>query len=116
LYGNTLSKYYKSDLISLAGKLDFTEYTASVTTIHDEQGGLLFDHLINISEIDLTGCVNVSNSGFTNQNVFSTMPSLVTLSLNGCASITGNINFSGCTKLANIDIRNTSIGIIATNN
>jgi len=39
------------------------------------------------------------------------MPSLQTLSLNGCSSLSGNINFSNCVKLSTLDIRNTSLSI-----
>jgi hypothetical protein len=76
LYGNVISNYYKSDLLSLAGTLDFTSQTTAVSTIVDENGDLLFTHLKNISAIDLTGCVNVQISNITSSGVFPTMPNL----------------------------------------
>jgi hypothetical protein len=109
LYGNSLSKYYKTDLMSLTGTLDFSSYSSGISMIKDETGNPLFASLININSIDLTGCTSIATSGIMNNQTFPTMPYLTTLSLNGCTSITGVVDFSNCPKLVTLDIRNAAI-------
>jgi hypothetical protein len=63
LYGNSLSKYYKSDLLSLTGTLDFSTNSNGISMIRDETGNPLLALTTNINGIDLTGCTSVATSG-----------------------------------------------------
>lgn len=109
LYGNSLSKYYKSDLLSLTGTLDFSSYSSGISMIKDETGNPLLALTTNINSIDLTGCTSVATSGIMLNQTFPTLPYLTSLSLNGCTSITGVVDFSNCPKLTTLDIRNSAI-------
>ena len=99
LYGDSLSEYYKSDLRSLTGKLDFSSQGSNLISILDVNGLSLFTHLSNINAIDLSGCNSLLTSSITTNNVFPSMSWLHSINITGCTNMSGVIDFSSCTNL-----------------
>lgn len=118
LYGNSIYEYYKSDLLSLVGALDFSVESQSVGSVYANNNVSLLTYLPNISSLNFDGCSSLvqASLGTINNGVLTFYPSssLTTFSANG-APITNIVDFSGCPNLDSIDLRNTYAGIILPN-
>ena len=119
LYGNALDYYYKSDLLSLTGSLDFSSNSAGVGTVSTDGGESLLKYLPNITSLDFHGCSSLVGStlGTVSNGVlmFEAMPYLTTLNLSS-TSVNYIINFTNCAELTTINLQNTTAGITLTEN
>ena len=117
LYGNNIDNYYKSDLLSLTGQLDFTTNIQGVGTVNAADGNSLLKYLSNITSLDFSGCSSLSASslGAVNNGVltFEAMPYLTTVNLSSTPT-TYTVDFSNCPNLTTVNMQNTSAGIILT--
>lgn len=113
---NTTDLYYKSDLLSLTGTLDFTSNQQGIGSIYAANGVPLLTYLTNINAIDLSGCASLiaSSLGTNNASGHIVLPQLqylTSLSLNG-ANVTQTIDLTNCTAITDVDFRNSNAGII----
>lgn len=83
LYGDTLTNYYKSDLLSLNGTLDLSTYTTAVASMYDSQGNQLL----------------------------ASLPNLTGLNVSGCSNFTGTLDLTANTYLTTVNTQNTSLGV-----
>ena len=115
LYGNAINQYYKSDLLSLAGTLDFSAEYQAIGTVLTTNGDRLLQYLQNISEFNFNNCSSLDQSslGVITSGVISvlSLPTLKTLKLNG-APITNVLDLTNCPNIETLDTRNNSAGII----
>lgn len=118
LFGNSILNYYKSDLISLVGTLNFNTYKAQVGTVRATDNNSLLKYLPNITQLDFSECSNLGaeSLGMYNNGVltFEGMNKLTHISFND-SSLSYVVDFSNCPYLTNIDLRNTRAGIILSN-
>ena len=119
LYGNAINQYYKSDLLSLAGILDFSAEYQSIGTVLTTNGDKLLQYLQNVSEFNFNNCSSLDQSslGTITSGVISvlSLPTLTTLKLNG-APITNVLDLTNCPNIETLDTRNNSAGIILATN
>lgn len=63
LYGNALDSYYKSDLLSLTGTLDFSANASSIGTVYTADGNnSLLKYLPNIKSLIFDNCTSLIGS------------------------------------------------------
>lgn len=119
LYNNALDNYYKSDLLSLTGTLDFSTNASAIGTVNAEGGESLLKYLPNITQLDFNGCSSLvaGTLGILNNGVliFEAMPYLTTINLSN-TSVNYIINFTNCVELTTINLQNTTAGIILAEN
>lgn len=122
--GTAPTYFYKTDLYSLYGTLDFSSNAAQVGTVFTTNGQPLIKYLPNITGLIFTNCINVvpTSSSFgtydssTNTLVFEELPKLQTLSFAGCsAQDTGILDLTRCPNVTNLDLRDTQVGIKLVN-
>jgi hypothetical protein len=122
--GTAPTGFFKSDLYSLYGTLDFSGHASSVGTVFASNGQPLLKYLPNINGLIFDGCSNVQPTGSsfgtydsqTNTLVFETLPNLTTLSFANCnASDTGILDLTGCENITSLDLRGTQVGIKLAN-
>ena len=118
LYGNSLQYYYKSDLLSITGSLNFSTYNAQVGTVYAEDNNPLLKYLPNVSSLNFSNCLSLGadSLGIVNNGIltFQAMDKLTSVNFNG-SSISYNVNFGNCPNLTTIDLRNTRANITLTN-
>lgn len=114
LYGTSLNQYYKSDLLSLAGTLDFSAEYQSIGSILTATGDRLLQYLYNIGTLNFTNCSQLDQSslGPIVQGKISmvALPTLTTLILNN-TPITYTVDLTDCPNVTSVDLRNTQGGI-----
>lgn len=128
-YGTTLGSYYRSDLMALSGKLDFTTDPVSgnamptwlgITSLKTQNSRSIFKYLPNITEVILDGCANLPSTNnninqegdTTEQLVFDTMPNLTKLSVQNCSTLTSSLNLFLNKELLILDMSGTTINAI----
>jgi hypothetical protein len=114
-YGSDIGRnnFYKVDLASLTGTLDFTPVKNDIANLLTANGSYLLRYLPNLTGLTLDDCDNITNvSNSISQLDFTYMAGLRNLSIQGCAGITGNIDISACTDVRQVDVRNTAINIV----
>ena len=113
-YGNAINQYYKSDLLSLTGTLDFSAESQSIGSISTVNRDNLLQYLQNISEFNFSGCSHLDQSslGSISSGVISVvnLPNLITLNLNG-TPITNVLDLTNCPNIEILDTRNTNAGV-----
>jgi hypothetical protein len=126
IYGpNTAPTYFfKSDLFSLHGTLDFSAHSQQVGTVFTASGQPLIKYMPNITGLIFDGCSNVTPTGTsfgtydssTKTLTFEALPNLTTLSFANCnASDTGILDLTGCENITSLDLRGTQVGIKLAN-
>ena len=83
LYGNSLLRYYKSDLLSLTGTLDMTGQASGLHSMLDANGNSLFNSLVNLNGLNVSGC-----------NLF-----------------TGTLDLTNCKYITTVNTEGTSLGV-----
>ena len=84
LYQTNITRFYKSNLLSIVGTLDLSEYGNSINGLMDEQNNPLLNSLPNITGINIQGC----------------------------SGITGTLDFTNCKYLQTVNTKNTNTGVI----
>lgn len=115
LYGNNVDYYYKSDLLSLVGELDFSQNSSSIGSVYATDNNSLLKYLPNITSLNFQNCNNLvgDSLGLNNNGIitFTPMSKLINLNIKN-TGISTTLDLSGCPNLESIDFRNTSAGII----
>jgi len=97
--------FYKVDLMSLTGTIDFSSYAANIPNLVTSNGSYLFKYLTNVTGIILDGCTNITNTASSiqaddkRQFLFDNMPNLRTLSIQNCTGLTGDVDLTTCNDL-----------------
>lgn len=113
-FGETKGRYYKYDLMSISGALSFSsnEYN-TISSLRTQNNKSVLTYLHNITELDFSGCTNLLSTNQyiegQSQLVFNNMTNLSVLNLNGCSSLTNDIDLSSNARIQNLDLRNTNI-------
>lgn len=126
IYGSNTAplNFFKSDLYSLYGDLDFSGYASSVGTVFASNGEPLIKYLPNITGLIFTGCSNVTPTGasfgtYNSQNhtlLFLAMPKLTTLSFQGCNSQdTDVLDLTNCPNITALNLSGTQVGVKLVN-
>jgi hypothetical protein len=123
IYGqNTAPTYFfKSDLLSLYGTLDFSAHSQQVGTVFATNGQPLVKYMPNVTGLVFTGCTNVSPTGSsfgtydssTRTLTFETLPKLTTLSFENCnAQDVGILDLTNCPNITTLNLTGTQVGVI----
>lgn len=126
IYGsNTAPTYFfKSDLFSLHGTLDFSAHSQQVGTVFTASGQPLIKYMPNITGLIFDGCSNVTPTGTsfgtydssTRTLTFEALPKLTTLSFAGCNSQDiGILDLTNCQNVTSLDLRNTQVSVKLVN-
>ena len=118
-YGSDIGRnnFYKADLASLTGTLDFTPVKNDITNLLTANGSYLLRYLPNLTGLTLDDCDNITNvSNSISQLDFTYMAGLRNLSIQGCAGVTGNIDISACTDIRQVNGRDSNISIVLPQN
>lgn len=123
--GDTLSSYYKTDLMGLTGTLDFTTDPVSgdaesdwleITSVKTQDARSIFKYLPNITEVILDGTAITSTNDditydgdSTSQLVFDEMTNLETLSIQNCTALTDDVDLTDTTTLTILLATGTTI-------
>jgi hypothetical protein len=118
-YGSGIGRnnFYKVDLASLTGTLDFTPVKNDIANLLTANGSYLLRYLPNLTGLTLDDCDNITNvSNSISQLDFTYMAGLRNLSIQGCAGITGNIDISACADIRQVNGRDSNINIVLPQN
>ena len=110
-YGEPIgrNRIYRSDLQNLDGGLAFP---ATIENMYTDNRDSLFNYLPCITSLSFTGCSSlVREYGSQDLFVFDNLINLETLYLNGCTSITGEIDLSPCSNIDEVNVQNTNINV-----
>ena len=114
LYGDGIAQYYKSDLLSLAGELDFSAEYQSIGSILTNSGDRLLQYLQNVSSLNFENCSQLDQTslGPLTSGVIRvvSLPVLETLNVNG-TSITATLDLTDCPNVTTLDARNSQAGV-----
>lgn len=121
-YGSVSGKnsFYRTDLLTLTGELDFSQYT-SISNLITANRSYLFKYIPNITSIILDGCSSISMTSDDivdtdkTQVAFDKMTNLRKLSIKNCTGF-GNLNLSNNTELRELYTNGTSIDVTLPNN
>jgi hypothetical protein len=83
-YGSAIGRnnFYKVDLMSLTGTLDFSSAGANLSNLLTANGSYLFRYLPNLTGLNLDGCTNITNvNSSITQIDFTYMTALQNLSI-----------------------------------
>ena len=114
-YGSAIGRnnFFKVDLMSLTGTLDFSTAGSNLSNLLTANGSYLFRYLSNLTGLNLDGCTNITN---VNSNItqidFTYMTALQNLSIQNCTGLTGNIDITMCTDIRQVDSSGTTVSII----
>ena len=114
-YGSAIGRnnFFKLDLMSLTGTLDFSAAGTNLSNLLTANGSYLFRYLPNITGINLDGCTNITN---VNSNItqidFTYMTALQNLSIQNCTGLTGDIDITMCADITQVDASGTTVSII----
>lgn len=115
LYGNAIAQYYKSDLLSLAGTINFSEEAQAIGTVLTTTGERLIKYLQNISEFNFNNCSSLDPSSLgvisSDELSIENLPVLKVLRLNN-TPITNTINLSECPNIKTFTSQGSRAGII----
>ena len=118
-YGTVLGRnnFYKVDLYSMTGTIDFHTAGANLQSLGTANGAYLFKYMPNITGIILDGCTEITNSFTQDEEVipqmnFSVMTALQTLSIQNCTGLTTALDLTTCTDIRQIDASGTTINIL----
>lgn len=122
-YGNNTapSEFYKSDLFSISGTLDFSAHSNAVGTVLATNGNPLLQYLPNITGLNFTNCTSVkptsasfgSYNSSTRTTTFIANQNIVSVSFSGCdPSDTAAIDFSQCPNLESVNMYGTKVGVV----
>jgi hypothetical protein len=118
-YGSGIERnnFYKVDLASLTGTLNFTPVKNDITNLLTANGSYLLRYLPNLTGLTLNDCDKITNvSNDISQLDFTYMAGLQNLSIQSCASVTGNIDISACTDIRQVNGRDSNINIVLPQN
>lgn len=114
-YGSAIGRnnFFKVDLMSLTGTLDFSTAGANLSNLITANGSYLFKYLTNLTGLNLDGCTNITNvhSSIT-QIDFTYMTKLINLSIQNCTGLTGNIDLTMCPNIAQVDASGTTVNVL----
>ena len=114
LYGNSITQYYKSDLLSLCGELDFSAEHDSVGSILTTNGDRLLQYVTNITSLNFNQCSHIDATSLgpisSGKIQMVSLPYLTTLNLNG-TPLVNTLDLTNCPNVTNLDLRNTQAGI-----
>lgn len=123
-YGSGIGRnsFYKLDLLSITGTIDFSSSGADLQSVVTANGSYLFKYIPNVTELIFDGCTSLTSTNNSisgndkNQMIFSDMSQLQNLSINGCTGLTEDIDLSSNTNILQVDARNTTVNVILPNN
>lgn len=109
--------FYKVDLMSLTGTIDFSSYASTLPNLVTSNGSYLFKYIPNVTGIILDGCAiaNTAQSIQGNdktQFTFANMTKLENLSIQNCTSLTGNVDLTMCPDLLQVDASGTTVNVL----
>lgn len=114
-YSASVGDFYKSNLLSLSGTLSFTDNSVTgITSLMTRNSDTVFNYLKYITEIDMTGCNQIELIDHVtgdNQFIFTGMPDLTSVILNGCTQLSGNLNTSTSLNITTLDLRGTELNV-----
>ena len=114
LYGNSITQYYKSDLLSLCGELDFSAEHDAIGSIVTVGGDRLLQYITNVTSLNFYQCshLDATSLGPISSGRIQTvaLPYLTTLNLNG-TPLVNTLDLTNCPKVETLDLRNTQAGI-----
>ena len=114
LYGNSIPSYYKSDLLTLCGELDFSPEHNAIGAILTTSGERLLSYTPNITSLNFSQCSNLdpTSLGVEQQGKIRMIPMqyLTALNLNG-TPIVSTIDLTDCPNIVSLDTRNSQAGI-----
>ena len=114
-YGESIGRnnFFKLDLMSMTGTLDFSTAGASISNLLTANGSYLLKYLPNLTGLNLDGCTNITNvNSSITQIDFTYMTALQNLSIQNCTGITGDIDVTMCTDIRQVDASGTNVSII----
>ena len=118
-YGAVLGRnnFYKVDLYSMTGTIDFHTAGANLQSLGTANGAYLFKYIPNVTGIILDGCTEITNSFTQDEEVipqmnFSEMIALQTLSVQNCTGLTSALDLTACTDIRQVDASGTTINIL----
>lgn len=114
-YGSAIGRnnFFKVDLMSLTGTLDFSTAGANLSNLLTANGSYLFRYLPNLTGLNLDGCTNITNvNNSITQIDFTYMTALQNLSIQSCTGLIGNIDITMCTDIRQVDASGTTVSII----
>ena len=110
--------FYKSDLLSLYGTLDFSSYNNITTDLLSSQDDSIFKYTKYITGINLSGCSAITLVNATtgqDELDFSQILNLQTLNLSGCSGLTGELDLSNVSTLTTLNTQNNNVGVKLVN-
>ncbi len=114
-YGSAIGRnnFFKVDLVSMTGTIDFSSAGANLTNLLTANGSFLFNYLVNLTGLNMDGCTAITNA-YNNitQIDFSKMTKLANLSIQNCTGLTGNIDLTMCPDIAQVDASGTTVNVL----
>ena len=114
-YGSNIGRnsFYKVDLLSMNGTIDFSTAGSSLTSLLTANGSYLFKYLPNLTGLNLDGCSTLTSANSNiDQFVFTNMTALQNLSIQNCTGLTADIDLTMCTDLRQVDASSTSVNVL----
>lgn len=119
-YGSAIGRnsFYKVDLLSMTGTIDFSSAGSNLQSIVTANGSYLLKYLPNITGLNFDGCTALTSTNNSivgsnkGQMIFSSTTALQNLSIQNCTGLTGNIDLTPCTDIRQVDASGTSVSII----
>lgn len=114
-YGSAIGRnsFYKVDLLSMTGTIDFSTAGSNLTSLLTANGSYLFKYLPNLTGLNLDGCtVLTSANSNIDQFVFTNMTALQNLSIQNCTGLTADIDLTMCSDLRQVDASKTNVNIL----
>ena len=113
--------FYKADLLSLTGTINFSSYSATLPNLVTSNGSYLFKYIPNITGIVLDGCsiTDTSNSiqgEDKRQFLFTNTTKLETLSIQNCTGLVNDVDITMCPDITQVDASGTFINVLVPEN
>lgn len=123
-YGAAIGRnsFYKVDLLSMTGTIDFSSAGANLQSIVTANGSYLLKYLPNLTGLNFDGCTALTstNNSITGvdkgQMKFDSMSSLQNLSIQNCTGLTGNIDLTMCQNIIQVYAKGTTVNVLIPEN
>lgn len=120
LNGEGTEAFYRSTLMSLTGTLDLSPYP-NIGRIAVSTNKSILNYLTGLTGLVMDGCTQLTdtfvNGGVTiNQLDFSKMAALQSLSIQGCAGLSNDIDLTANEDIRQVDASGTTVNVILPQN
>lgn len=119
-FGTTLGTYiYRSELLNIDGTLTFD---SNILNVYTNNGSTLFNYIPNVEGLIFDGCDKLNSiysaPGTQEQNlfIFNKMQNLKVLNIQGCSSLTEDIDLSMCKNIEKVYASRTNINVSIPDN